>query len=134
MVLNCSGNANRPELSHTVPNRTLPCSGKASLVFVATLSAHRDPVDQVSIGANRLVVAFLKGAVRLKLPVWAVCSQWDLQMVLDRLCLAPYEPVEQADIRSLSMKTACLLAITSVRRVCELHALSVSSQYCHLSS
>ncbi len=36
-VLNCSGNANRPELSRTVPyrdvpNRTVPCSGKAPLV------------------------------------------------------------------------------------------------------
>ncbi len=94
-------------------------------VFVAALS---DPVDQVSISANRLVVAFLKGAVNLKPPVRAVCSQWDLQVVLDRLCLAPYEPVERADIRSLSMKTAFLLAITSARRVSELHALSVSSQ------
>ncbi len=55
------------------------------------------------------------------------CSQWDLQVVLDRLCLAHYEPVEQADIRSLSMKTAFLVAIKSARRVSELHALSVSS-------
>ncbi len=36
-VLNCSGNANRPELSRAVPShaepyRTVPCSGKASLV------------------------------------------------------------------------------------------------------
>ncbi len=28
-ALNCSGNANRPELNCTVPNRTVPCSGKA---------------------------------------------------------------------------------------------------------
>ncbi len=37
VVLNCSGNANRPELSRTVPyravpNRTVPCSGKAPFV------------------------------------------------------------------------------------------------------
>ncbi len=84
-------------------------------------------MDQVSIGANRLVVAFLKGAVHLKPPVQAV-TQWDLQVVLDRLCLAPYEPVEQADIRSLPMKTAFLLAITSARTVNKSHALSVSLQ------
>lgn len=35
-------------------------------VCVAALSAYRDPMEQVSIGAYRLVVAFLKGAVRLK--------------------------------------------------------------------
>jgi len=38
-VLNCGGNANRPELSRTVPyrvvpNRTVPCSGKAPFVRV----------------------------------------------------------------------------------------------------
>ncbi len=37
MVLNCSGNANRPELSRTVPSRaepyrTVPCSGKVPIV------------------------------------------------------------------------------------------------------
>ncbi len=87
-------------------------------VVVAALSAHRDPVDQVSIGANRLVVAFLKvKSVHLKPPVRAVCSQWDLQVVLDRLCLSPYEPVKQAYIRSLSMKKVFVLAITSTKRV-----------------
>ncbi|XP_056090764.1 polyunsaturated fatty acid 5-lipoxygenase-like [Rhinichthys klamathensis goyatoka] len=55
-------------------------------------------------------------------------TQWDLQMVLNSLRLPPYEPLEQADIKSLSMKTAFLLAITSTRRVGELHALSVSPQ------
>ncbi len=42
-VLNCSGNANRPELSRTVPyravpNRTVPCSGKAPLVALVPVS------------------------------------------------------------------------------------------------
>ncbi len=30
-------------------------------MVVAALSVHQDPRDQVSIGANRLVVALLKG-------------------------------------------------------------------------
>lgn len=47
---------------------------------------------------------------------------------MDILCSAPYEVIEQADIRSFSMKTAFLLAITSARRVEELHALSMSLQ------
>lgn len=98
-------------------------------MFVAALSAYRDPMEQVSIGSNRLMVAFLKGAVRLKPPVRVVCTQWDLRLVLDSLCSAPYEAIEQADIRSLSMNTAFLLAITLARRVAELHALSVSPQY-----
>lgn len=73
-------------------------------------------------------MAFLKGAVRLNPPAQVMHTQWDLQMVLNSLRSAPYEPLEQADIKSLSMKTAFLLAITSTRRVGELHALSMSPQ------
>ncbi|XDV25256.1 hypothetical protein PO909_029202 [Leuciscus waleckii] len=97
-------------------------------VFVAALSAHRNPLGGISIGAEKLVAAFLKGAVRLNPPARIVHTQWDLQMVLNSLRLPPYEPLDQADIKSLSMKTAFLLAITSTRRVGELHALSVSPQ------
>lgn len=94
-------------------------------MFVAALSAYWDPMKQVSIGANGLVVVFLKGALCLNPTVWVVCTQWDLRLVMDSLCSTPYEVIEQADIRSFSMKTAFLLAITSVE---ELHALSVSLQ------
>lgn len=89
-------------------------------VFLAALSAQWDPMGPVSIGANRLVVAFLEGAMWLKPPAWVVYTQWYLLVVLYSLCSAPYEPMDQADIRNLSMKTALLLAITSTRRVIEL--------------
>ena len=51
---------------------------------------------------------------------------WDLTMVLDALCMPPFEPLAQAELKWLSCKTAFLLAITSAKRVSELHALSVS--------
>ena len=51
---------------------------------------------------------------------------WDLPLVLRSLTRAPYEPMDQSDLRSLSRKTALLLALCSAKRVSELHALSVS--------
>ena len=46
--------------------------------------------------------------------------------MLQSLTRAPYEPMDQSDLRSLSRKTALLLALASAKRVGELQALSVS--------
>ena len=50
---------------------------------------------------------------------------WDLQIVLDGLSGPPFEPLEQADVRFLSLKAALLLALASAKRAGELCALSV---------
>ncbi len=49
-------------------------------------------------------------------------------MVLRSLTRAPYEPIEQSNLKFLSHKTAFLLAIYSAKRVSASHALSVSEE------
>jgi len=49
--------------------------------------------------------------------------------LLRSLATAPYKLLEQSDFKFLSHKTAFLLAIYSAKRMSELHALSVSSEY-----
>ena len=58
---------------------------------------------------------------------------WDLDVVLGALQRSPFEPLGGANLKWLSMKTAFLLAITSARRVSELHALSVHGDCCRFS-
>ena len=111
-------------LQHLLDEGRSPATLK---VYVAAFSAHRAPVEGVSLGAHKLVVAFLKGAQRLHPRPRVVSAPWDLHIVLDSLCLPPFEPLEHADIKWLSLKTVFLLAITSAKRVGELHALSVSA-------
>ena len=53
-------------------------------------------------------------------------ATWDLPLVLQALSQAPFEPMAEATLRHLSFKTAFLLAITSAKRVGELHALSIT--------
>ncbi len=53
--------------------------------------------------------------------------QWDLNVVLDKLYMHPFEPLSLADIKWLSLKTA-LIAISSAKRVRELNALSLALQ------
>ena len=49
---------------------------------------------------------------------------WDAALVLNSLTTAPYEPLKDAEERLLAHKTLFLLALASVKRVGELHALS----------
>ncbi|KAK0135107.1 hypothetical protein N1851_029077 [Merluccius polli] len=95
-------------------------------VYVAAISSRHARVDGNTVGCHRLVSLFLKGALRLRPPQAQRAPVWDLPLVLDALCLPPFEPLAQAELKWVSAKTAFLLAITSARRVGELHALSVS--------
>ena len=56
----------------------------------------------------------------------SLTPQWDLALVLRALGKPPFEPLAQAPLRLLSLKTALLLALTSAKRVSDLCALSVS--------
>ncbi len=51
---------------------------------------------------------------------------WDLSVVLEGLVAAPFEPLESASERILTLKVTLLLALTSLKRVGDLQALSVS--------
>ncbi len=50
---------------------------------------------------------------------------WDLPTVLRALKGPPFEPLQSSSLRVLSLKTALLLALASVKRVGDLQALSI---------
>ena len=94
-------------------------------VYVAAISCRHSNVDGVAVGSHRLVSLFLRGARRLHPPTIPRAPAWDLPLVLSALCRPPFEPLPQAALRWVSLKTVFLLAIASAKRVSELHALSV---------
>lgn len=95
-------------------------------VYVAAISSRHARVDNDTVGCHRLVSLFLRGAWRLQPPRVQRAPAWDLHLVLDALCLPPFEPLARTELKWVSVKTAFLLAIASAKRVGELHALSVS--------
>lgn len=96
-------------------------------VFLAAISACHIGFDGKTVGQHPLICRFMKGA-RRALPVSRPLSpSWDLELVLDALSAAPFEPLDKADLKVLSFKTALLLALASAKRVSEIHALSVHS-------
>ncbi len=53
-------------------------------------------------------------------------TSWDLSVVLEGLVTAPFEPLESASEQILTLKVVLLLALTSLKRVGDLQAFSVS--------
>ncbi len=95
-------------------------------VYVAAIAASHAPIAGQSLGRNTSVVRFLRGAMRLNPPRPLTVPTWDLPTVLRALKGPPFEPLQSTTLWSLSLKTALLLALASVKRVGDLQALSIS--------
>ncbi|KAI2662393.1 hypothetical protein H4Q32_001228 [Labeo rohita] len=102
-------------------------------VYVAAISAYHALLDGVSVGKNPLVIRFLRGVLRLRPPTRPRVPTWDLTVVLEALCKPPFEPLEEIPIRFLTIKTVLLLALTSLKRVGDLQALSVAPSHLEFS-
>ncbi len=95
-------------------------------VYVAAISAYHASLGGQSVGRHPLVTRFLRSVLRLRPPVWSRIPPWDLAVVLEALCRPHFEPIEEISDRHLTLKTVFLLAITSLKRVGDLQALSVA--------
>ncbi len=73
-----------------------------------------------------MVSAFMRGVRRLRPVRPTAVPSWDLSVVLEGLVTAPFEPLESASERILTLKVVLLLALTSLKRVGDLQAFSVS--------
>ncbi|CAM4659841.1 unnamed protein product [Leuciscus chuanchicus] len=96
-------------------------------VYVAAIAVFSSTTLGQSIGRNDLVIRFLRGAKRLNPPRPPTVPIWDLSTVLEAMKGHPFEPLQEIDLKHLSFKTAFLLALASVKRIGDLHALSVSA-------
>ncbi len=94
-------------------------------VYVAAIAARRE-LDEIPLGRHRLVSAFMRGARRLRPVRPTAVPSWDLSVVLEGLVTAPFEHLESASDRILTLKVVLLLALTSLKRVGDLQAFSVS--------
>ncbi len=97
-------------------------------VYVAAIAAHHDAVDGRSLGKHDLIVRFLKGARRMNPSRPPRLPSWDLSIILAGLQRGPFEPLDSVELKFLSLKTALLTALTSIKWVGDLQAFSVSEE------
>ncbi|XP_047205458.1 uncharacterized protein LOC124857918 [Girardinichthys multiradiatus] len=95
-------------------------------VYLAAISVCHVGFGDKTVGQHPLVCQFMKGARRLRPVSRSLTPSWDLPMVLDALSRAPFEPLQQVELKVLSFKTALLIALVSAKRVSDIQALSVN--------
>ncbi len=94
-------------------------------VYIAAIAAQRE-LDEIPLGRHRMVSAFMRGVRRLRSVRPMAVPSWDLSVILEGLVMAPFEPLESASEWILTLKVTLLLALTSLKRVGDLQAFSVS--------
>ncbi len=95
-------------------------------VCAAAIVAFHAPITGRSMGRDSAVIEFLRGTRRLNPPHPRTVPPWDLPTVLKALKGPPFEPLQSTSPRALSLKTALLLALPSVKWEGDLQALSIN--------
>ncbi len=83
-------------------------------VYVAAIAAQRE-LDDVPLERHRLVSAIMHGFRRLRSARPLGVLSWDLSVILEGLMEDPFEPLESASERILTIKVTLLLALTSLK-------------------
>ncbi|XP_072010847.1 uncharacterized protein [Engystomops pustulosus] len=94
-------------------------------VQISALSAFFDH----PLADHRWVKRFIAAANRIRPQILKRVPSWDLSLVLDALSRPPFEPLKDASIKNLTLKTSLLIAVTSARRLGELQAISIREPY-----
>ncbi|XDV29773.1 hypothetical protein PO909_032815 [Leuciscus waleckii] len=95
-------------------------------VYVAGLSACHALDDGVPLRRHPLLARFIRGARRLRPPVRTKIPSCDLTIILEGLVETLFEPIESASDKLLTLKMVFLMAITSLKRIGDMQALSIS--------
>ncbi len=98
-------------------------------VYVVAIATHHAPMGGQSVGKDPLNARFLCGVMRLRPRVQSCVPPWDLVVVLESLCMPPFEPIKEISERLLTLKTVLLLALSSLKRFGDLQALTVAPSY-----
>ena len=92
--------------------------------YRSALSSTLYPVNNVAVGSHQLVVRLLKGIFHLRTPLPRYSSTWDVAKVTSYL--RTLFPLEQLNLKTLTMKTVMLCALSSAQREQTLCALDLN--------
>ena len=93
--------------------------------FFSAISAFHIVFDKNTVEKHPLLCCFMNGACRLRPIPKSLVLSWDLSIMLEAISQQTFETLENMEMKYLSFKTALLAALTSKKRVSELHAPSV---------
>jgi len=91
----------------------------------AIASSHRGFLDGSTVSDSVYISRILKSFFLQRPPVRSLVPSWSLPSVLRCLSEAPFEPLQQATLFHLTIKTVFLIAIASGQRRSSIQALSI---------
>jgi len=97
--------------------------------YRAAISVIHVGIKGIPIGQNRDIRDLIVGMSQLRPIKKSLLPNWSLPLVLNSLIKDPFEPMQSADIKFVTLKAVFLVAVASGRRVSEIHALSVDSSH-----
>ena len=97
--------------------------------FRSAISSYHDLVDGKKIGDHPTLNSLLRGIFLLRPPTRTLAPSWDLDRVLQRLKLHPFEPIDKVPLGWLTKKTAFLVAICTAGRGDDLSKLGCAPPY-----
>ncbi|XP_078518308.1 uncharacterized protein LOC144782952 [Lissotriton helveticus] len=98
-------------------------------IHLAAIAAYLHNRQHLSLFRVPAIKAFMEGLKRVIPPRHPPSPVWNLNIVLTRLMGPPFEPLHSCEIQYLTWKVAFLVAITSLRRVSELQALTIHEPF-----
>ena len=99
---------------------------------ISTIRGHRSAIaanhsgfaDGTCVSTAPCLSNLIRALFLKRPPVRKLLPSWSLPAVLEALTKAPFEPLAEASLRDLTIKTVSLVAIASGQRRSALHALS----------
>lgn len=98
-------------------------------VIRSAISKYHEGIDGLPVGQHKRVRKFMKGVFNRNPPVRTLTPSWELEVVLNALQKAPFEPMKSASLKHCTLKTVFLVAISSARRCSEIMALGRNEPY-----
>ena len=100
----------------------------------SALSAIISISGNVNFGNNAMVTRFMRGVFSSRPSLPRYNAIWDVSLVLTHI--KKWQPIAEIDLKTLTLKTVALMALTSGQRCQTLHALeidnmTITSSYCN---
>lgn len=98
---------------------------------ISTIRGYRSAIaavhtDGVSVSNSQTLGKLIRALFLQRPPTRKLLPSWSLPKVLEALAKPPFEPLAEASLRDVTIKTVFLLAIASGQRRSALHALSAA--------
>ena len=103
------------------------CKPRTLAGYRSAISLIHNSKDKISM--NSELRNLIKGLFNTNPTIRQLAPNWNLPLVLLMLTKTPFEPLEDSELKFLTMKTVFLVALASAARVSEIHSFTINENH-----